>query len=67
MMENVNIELNKSGSYVITADDGYMLYDTAQEPYIDEETGEEHIYYTKQIYCPKDVDFEKLTWVAIKE
>ena len=67
MMENVKIELNESGSYVIEANEGYKMYDTAEKPYVDEETGEEVIYYTKKIYCPKNVDLEKLTWVAIKE
>ena len=61
-------------SYVLTANDGYVMYDTTAtdtEPKIDEETGETIevpvTYYFRQATYPVRVPVENWTYVAVLE
>ncbi|MBQ6998301.1 MAG: hypothetical protein IJN62_00740 [Clostridia bacterium] len=55
-------------AYIASADDGYVIYDTAAENYIQQSPDtepEKVIYYHSRIICPLNFDFSKFTWAAV--
>ena len=61
---------NELYGYELTADDGYIMYNTAaKEIIVDPDTQEEveSIYYCKKAAFPLDKDLSNLTWVAVEE
>lgn len=55
-------------AYVASADDGYVIYDTAAENYVQaspDAEPEKVIYYHSKIICPLHFDFANFTWAAV--
>ncbi len=55
-------------AYIASADDGYVIYDTAAENYFQESPysePEKVIHYHKRIICPLNIDFSNFTWTAV--
>lgn len=55
--------------YRLTANDGYVMYDTSDDYTITDPDGNtyEEIHYFRQATIPKSVPVENWTWVAVPE
>ncbi len=55
-------------AYIASADDGYVIYDTSAENYIQDSPDAEPqkvIHYHSRIICPLNFDFSNFTWAAV--
>lgn len=55
-------------AYIASADDGYVIYDTAAENYVQHSPAEEPqkvIHYHSRIIYPLNFDFANFTWAAV--